>query len=281
MAIITIKDLLRLKGLDINSKIKLVRHKDTRHEKYINGNLIQGNPYFWYRNDPDMFIAYQCEQSKDVFKDVDYIVSFVGESGTLARFVGIFKILSSKLNSSTNKINYQMEEVFGFDELKERIIIDWGLAAQSWHQWLDKNDKNVIEITPGFDYIFTGYSNVILNYSQLQDIIIKNEYPEWKRMLSSVNCIYVITDQSTGNNYIGSTYNREGIWQRWKVYAKTGHGNNKILKELCLSDNKYANNFSWSILEILPLGISNNEAIAIESLYKKKLGTRAYGLNQN
>ena len=139
----------------------------------------------------------------------------------------------------------------------------------------------MIEITPGFDYIFPGYSNVILNYSQLQDIIIKNEYPEWKRMLSSVNCIYVITDQSTGNNYIGSTYNREGIWQRWKVYAKTGHGNNKILKELCLSDNKYANNFSWSILEILPLGISNNEAIAIESLYKKKLGTRAYGLNQN
>lgn len=52
-----------------------------------------------------------------------------------------------------------------------------------------------------------------------------------EKMLSAVNCIYIITDRKTGKNYIGSTYGKEGIWGRWKEYAKTGgHGNNVTLQ---------------------------------------------------
>ena len=83
MAIIKIGELLKLRGLDINKRIKLVRHKDARQKQFINGVEVEGNPYDWYRNDKDKFIAYQSEQHRDVFKNVDYIVSFIGETALL------------------------------------------------------------------------------------------------------------------------------------------------------------------------------------------------------
>ena len=274
MAIIKIGELLKLRGLDTNKRIKLVRHKDARQKQSINGREVEGNPYDWYRNDKDIFIAYQSEQHRDVFKNVDYIVSFIGENGTIARFIGIYQIEGPDNECKTDKYCYKMTEMEGFDELKERIIIEWGASSISWHQWLnDKNDKEIIEITPGFDHIFPA---------QLKNIILEKEYPEWKKMLSAVNCIYIITDRKTGKNYIGSTYGKEGIWGRWKEYAKTdGHGNNVTLQRLYVQDNNYPNNFSWSILETLSISISSYEAINIENCYKKKLGTLAFGLNNN
>ncbi|MCS2682511.1 hypothetical protein NXV81_25500 [Bacteroides ovatus] len=125
MAIIKIGELLKLRGLDINKRIKLVRHKDARQKQFINGVEVEGNPYDWYRNDKDKFIAYQSEQHRDVFKNVDYIVSFIGENGTIARFIGIYKIEGPDNERNTNKYCYKITEVEGFDELKERIIIDW------------------------------------------------------------------------------------------------------------------------------------------------------------
>ena len=247
MAIIKIGELLKLRGLDINKRIKLVRHKDARQKQFINGVEVEGNPYDWYRNDKDKFIAYQSEQHRDVFKNVDYIVSFIGENGTIARFIGIYKIEGPDNERNTNKYCYKITEVEGFDELKERIIIDWGPSTISWHQWLnDKNDKEIIEITPGFDHIFPGYEKIALTLAQLKNIILEKEYPEWKKMLSAVNCIYIITLQ--------------------KLYDQ---------------DNSYPNNFSWSILETLSISISSYEAINIEKCYKQKLGTLAFGLNNN
>ena len=97
----------------------------------------------------------------------------------------------------------------------------------------------------------------LLIYIELT-LILEKEYPEWKKMLSAVNCIYIITDRKTGKNYIGSTYGKEGIWGRWKEYAKTGgHGNNVTLQKLYDQDNSYPNNFSWSILETLSISISS------------------------
>ena len=283
MAIIKIGELLKLRGLDINKRIKLVRHKDARQKQFINGVEVEGNPYDWYRNDKDKFIAYQSEQHRDVFKNVDYIVSFIGENGTIARFIGIYKIEGPDNERNTNKYCYKITEVEGFDELKERIIIDWGPSTISWHQWLnDKNDKEIIEITPGFDHIFPGYEKIALTLAQLKNIILEKEYPEWKKMLSAVNCIYIITDRKTGKNYIGSTYGKEGIWGRWKEYAKTGgHGNNVTLQKLYDQDNSYPNNFSWSFLETLSICIRSYEAINFENCYKQKLGTLAFGLNNN
>lgn len=48
------------------------------------------------------------------------------------------------------------------------------------------------------------------------------------------------------------------------------------------TDPNYAkDNFTWSILQVLPLGISENEAVRIETLWKNKLSREACKLNKN
>ena len=43
---------------------------------------------------------------------------FIGENGTIARFIGIYKIEGPDNERNTNKYCYKITEVEGFDELK-------------------------------------------------------------------------------------------------------------------------------------------------------------------
>lgn len=277
---ITIQELLYNRGLKKENKIVLVRHKDSRETKIIRGVAYNKTLYDIYREQPELFLEYQSEQADDKFKKAEYIVSFLGEEGTLSRFLGVYKIEKTIMDDKHSPYYYKMTEVDGFQNLKERVIIDWGKGTLSWCQGMH-NEKEIVEITPGFDNSFPGYPNVILKFSQLRDII-KNAYPEWKRMLSAVNCIYAILDNKTGKIYIGSTYNKLGIWGRWSVYVDTnGHGNNVSLKKLIDIESEYAQNFTYSILHILPINISPEQAIKEETLFKNKLGAISFGLCNN
>lgn len=266
---ITIQELLFNRGLDKNSKIKLVRHKDNRRDLY---NL--------YRMNKSEFLGYQNSQKKDVFNGVDYIVSFIGEEGLLSRYIGVYKLIGKK-QLVDGSYEYQMEEVDEkFDDLKERVIIRWENAI-SWHQWI-KNEMEVIEIHPGLHYRqFTDYSDFILNFEELKEIVTK-QYSDWKKMLSATKGIYLISDTKTGKLYVGSAYGEDGIWGRWTKYVSTnGHGDNKTLKELILADPRHGTNFEFSILMLLPRSITPEEAIKKERLFKIKLGTNSFGLNNN
>lgn len=265
---ITIQELIFNRGLHKDLKIKLVRHKDKRHDLY--------NMYRYKRQE---FLDYQNSQSRDIFKGVDYIISFIGEEGVSARFIGVYKLVDRK-QLANDHFEYQMEEVHGFEDLKERVIIKWENAI-SWHQWI-KNEMEVIEIHPGLHYKqFTDYTDFILDFKELKEIVI-NQYSDWKRMLSATKGIYLISDTKTGKLYVGSAYGEEGIWGRWSTYVSTnGHGNNKTLKELIMADKNYALNFQFSILMLLPKTITPDQAIDKEKLFKNKLGTNSFGLNNN
>jgi len=274
---ITIQELLFNRGLDRESKIKLVRHKDSRIDLY---NA--------YRNNKELFLKYQQQQSKEVFAGVDYIVSFIGEEGLLSRFVGVYKVLRCRklpelqlsVIDTKYDIEYDFEEMLSFNDLKERVIVKWSNAI-SWHQWI-KNEMEVIEIHPGLHYKnFTDYSDFILNFHELKEIIT-NGYSDWKRVLSIAKGIYLISDTKTGKLYVGSAYGEDGIWGRWNTYVSTnGHGGNKQLKELISKSEDYAKNFQFSILMILPKTITADQAIEKERLFKNKLGTNSFGLNSN
>jgi hypothetical protein len=277
---ITIQELLYNRGIKPSDKVKLIRHSDKRVDLYD-----------LYKNNKEQFLLYQSQQSENVFKNVDYIVCFLGEEGLLSRFIGVYKILSyreledvkiSKVNNLEYKDIYEMKEITDFEDLKERVIINWGKAALKWNQWLDRNIKEVIQIQPGLHYKqFKDYFDFILDFNELNEII-NNKYPIWKKMLSATNGIYLINDKNTGKLYVGSAYGKEGIWGRWKTYVQTnGTGGNKQLDELITLDNSYAKNFSYSILMLLPSTITSNEAIKKENLFKKKLGTNTFGLNSN
>lgn len=265
---ITIQELLFNRGLDKSSKIKLVRHKDNRLDLYS-----------LYKSNKPEFLNYQNSQSKDVFNGVDYIVSFIGEESIMARFIGVYKI-TNRQKVADNHFEYLMEEAIGFEDLKERVIIKWRNAI-SWHQWI-ANNMEVIQIHPGLHYKqFTDYSDFILDFYELKEIV-QNQYSDWKRMLSITKGVYLISDTKTGKLYVGSAYGEDGIWGRWSKYVSTnGHGDNKTLKELIGFDLNHAENFQFSILMLLPRTVTADEAIKKERLFKNKLGTNSFGLNNN
>lgn len=265
---ITIQELLYNRGLDRTARIKLVRHKDRRLDLYC-----------MYRSDRMAFLDYQNTQRKDIFGGVDYIVSFIGEEGVLASFIGVYRMNGRAETNGCFK--YSMEETEGYEDLKERVIIRW-VNPISWHQWI-KNEMEVLEISPGLHHKrFTDYFELILDFTELQEIVI-NQYADWHRVLSAVKGVYLINDTGGGKLYIGSAYGEDGLWGRWSEYVATnGHGGNKALKALIDEDWEYASkHFQFSILMILPKTVTADEAIRKEQLFKRKLGTNSFGLNNN
>ncbi|MDE6484676.1 MAG: GIY-YIG nuclease family protein [Duncaniella sp.] len=299
--IITIQRLLEGRNEDFDktpkTAIKMVRHADQRVGKKNDKDgaqkiLIEGKPvpagisslYELYQYHRDLFHKYQSEQTKGRFDGIKYMVVFLGEKGTTARFLGIYKITGRQPSSIRNEeevleLTYMPE----FGPLEEKVIIDWGKSTVSWHQYFTQK-KEVIRIDEGMSKadgtpIFKNYYDVILNHKQLQQVL--ND-PEWESKLKAVNCIYLISDKSNGKKYIGSTYGSQRIFGRWSEYAQTGHGGNVMLEELInLDPQHHAKNFQWSILETLPSNITDTEAIDHENNWKRKLLTREFGYNKN
>lgn len=293
--ITTIQELLQGRNDDFDravekNKVKLVRHADNCQERYVRGKLIKGfNIYETYKHDKETFLHYASELREPIYSGIDYLVMFIKEKGCSARFLGVYKnngIISNEKYEGCKWV-YDISEVEDFRHLEERIIIDWGKGTVAWHQYYS-NIKKVIGIDEGIENAegipyFKSYADINLSYEMLKKVI-ESEDPEWKTVLQAVNCIYMITDRKTGKQYVGSTYSKDdqgGIWNRWKEYAETGHGGDKTLKEILNNDPNYKNNFSWIVLETLPLHITAKEAVKRENLYKEKFLTRQFGYNNN
>lgn len=269
---LTFKELLSLKT-DVLDKyrVKYVRHKDTREEyKEVIKNRAK-------------LLEYQALQNNNVFNNCDYIASFIGLSQSRAVFIGLFKVEDVK--TLATGYQYDLEEVVddGIDDLKERLVIDWGNSTQSWHQWINKNPKEVTELLPkGFIGSFPGLLSFTLDFEELKNLINNPEAnKDWYIHLSSIKGIYLILDKLTGEQYVGAAYGEKGIWQRWQTYALTQDGGNEGLIELCQNNSEYCQNFQFSILQSLPNNMSDREVREVEKLYKKKLGSRSFGLNKN
>lgn len=273
-------DLLKLNGLDVNAKVKMVRHQEPKYD------LLQFRSL-------GIFDLYQSTQGRPVF-ECDYLVSFIGQKGSRALFCGVYKVNERKSGKEIAlpknfpypqwgkaKYFYVLDELPGFDDLKDRVIIDWGGSARAWVQNL--KSKEVVEILPkGYVKEFSGYLDIVLTFDELVKIIKNPEANrEWHRMLAGVAGIYLISDLLTGRQYIGSAYGNRGILGRWAQYAKTIHAGNALLKELVAKDLTYAKNFQFTILQTLPKTLTQREVIAYENLYKTKLGSRVFGLNIN
>lgn len=274
---VTIQELLYHRGLPRGARIKLVRHRDA------SGNI---DVHGLYRNNRQGFLDYQCRQTKPVFHNCDYIISCLGETAGRTRFVGVFRVARQEVERDPNDAwYYQLSEVTGFQELKERLIFEWGNAPISWHQWLRADaPKVVLELEPKpFSRPFTDYLDFTLSFAELQELV-KSQSPrdEWYRMLSAVAGIYLIQDTSTGQQYIGSAYGEGGVWQRWIAYVKTnGHGNNVALRKLLTAEPDYARHFQFTLLMTLPKSMTDKEVFEHEKLFKRKLGSRAFGFNLN
>lgn len=249
--------------------VKVLRHKDTQKD-------------LWAMRADNTFNKYQNGQSWDVFGDARYLISFIAERHKYGKFLGVWEVLSKSRHNGGYR--YKTKELSGYKDLEERMIVSWGMGTRSWAQWLHRaGNKDISEIFPS-NYIrdFPGFYEIVLTYDQLVRLVNNQESNrEWHRMLSNSSGVYVLLDKISGRQYVGSAYGARGIWGRWKQYAKSPSGGNKLLKQL-LEDypNRYRH-FQFSILRVLEPAIPKDAVIEQEVLVKKKLGSRTFGLNSN
>lgn len=287
--IATIQEILsgRNPEFDASNAIKLVRHADNRKTKVIMGKIYECSLLDLFRYERGVLENYQREQKKGTFDKTEFIVVFLGEKGTNSRFAAVYKIVGKQQSPyRENEWIFDFQEVEEFKLLSCRIVIDWGKGTVSWHQDYREKTKAVIRVDDGFEDSngvprFVSFNDTLLSYRELRAIFENND-ETWKSVLKSNNCIYMITDEKTGKQYVGSTYGQDGIWGRWMYYFNTcGHGGNKMLEDVISQDPDYARHFHWSILEILPNDILEEDAINRENLYKRKFMTREFGYNKN
>ena len=251
--------------------VKVLRHKDAKRDLW---DLVRDGT----------FESYQNTQSWDVFGDSRFIISFIAERHNYAKFLGVWEVTSKRRQGRGKRFLYKTRGLSGFDDLEGRLIVHWGEGARSWGQWLHrKGNKEVNEILPP-NYVmeFPGFYDFRLSYAQLAQMIRNpDSNREWLRMLSSIAGVYIILDMKSGNQYVGSAYGKGGIWARWAVYAKNPSGGNKLMKELLTRHPDRHHAFQFSVLRVLEPGSTKEQVIAQESLIKEKLGSKAFGLNEN
>lgn len=281
---IQLSELLSVRGFVPDAKhVKLVRHKDSR----IDLEALRAAGWF---------DTYQRYQSKPVFDGCEQIVVFFGEEGFNSRFVGVYDV-GARMPASESPVPpgcpypewtrsghfyYSLEKRAGFEDLEDRVVIDWGKAALAWHQWFA--DRTVVEIRPRGRVLppFRDYLRVHLSFDDLVRLAAQSDaHRDWVAALSAVGAIYLVVDGLSGEQYVGSATGNGGLWQRWCEYARTGHGNNLRLKELCDQHLGYPAAFRFSILDTFSRSLSHDEALSLEGFFKQKLGTRAFGLNAN
>jgi len=277
-----LQELLQARDMHNFKNIKLVRHIDNKFDLTTVYNDIGLD-------------VYQKFQANHIFKKCNTIISFLGVERTLCRLIGVYDVLGVSRSENSSFLiptdypypNILLGANYCYDlkpndtlkDLKDRLVIDWGRGARSWHQWF--KDRDIIEILPtGFVKTFPGYENIILSYKQLVNIMnnpLANR--DWHHKLRAVSGIYLITETQSGQLYIGSAYGRDGILGRWQDYAKSMHGENDKLRAELKKDSRFIERIQFSILKTLPSSMSSKEVIALEHQYMNKLGSRVHGLN--
>lgn len=168
---------------------------------------------------------------------------------------------------------YDLEEDSMLGPWRRRVVVHW----PSTRGWFQTKDVELFEVRPPDRKVdFAGYEDIHLTWKELRSIFAHpNAHRDWQAALSANAGIYRIVDISTGEMYIGSAYGSEGLWGRWRTHAKSGHGGNRMLKD------RDPNTFEWSVIRTVSTTMSKREVIRIESLEKRKHGSRAIGLNIN
>ena len=307
MSDLTLQDLIRLEEPNFDS----LRIKATRH-------VMKGRGWDGFddliRFDDELLSVFSGNMTSDKYKDTDIVLNFVALPKSKALFRGSFinhgrisfnqakkyypgypayqNYLKSitdvyygnkkykKPPSLSKQLFYKLEQSQLLETYRNRLVIDWG-KSQTYVQ--KKLDKEVTEIYPkGFVSLFPGWDKVHLSHQELKEIINNPDgNKDWYEYLSRHSGVYVIFDSSSGMQYVGSASGGNGIWSRWEGYAKTGHNGNKTLKELASKNPEFSNNFTYSLHHVFPRTVSKNDVLYYESLLKNKLGSRAYGLNEN
>jgi hypothetical protein len=262
-------------------QVRLLRHQP----KAPNGRT----PYALWRDDRPSFEEYQRVQTigNRAGLAAPFWASFVAPPTVGTLFAGIYAarrvgtVDASWINplhlvpgTILTKDELDLYETARVGELElyiGRLWIEWGAGARSWVQCPDRQNKPIVELTRAFrEDAFPGYTHFVGNISDVQGLPAT-----WISALRAARGIYLLTSAKTREQYVGSATGDAGFFGRWQNYAQDGHGGNIGLKSSETSD------YQVSILEVSGSSATNEEIVAVEQLWKRKLQSRALGLNRN
>ncbi|KAB8192530.1 GIY-YIG nuclease family protein [Lysobacter maris] len=247
----------------------------------------------------EIYNAYQCQHGETVenaLAKASHLVSFIGHQAGRAMFIGLYEVAGFKridvkqywrmpgnaeLRALGTRGPKDWRSPLWFDlqlqpelaELKGRLVVTWPGIERSWWRWASRNhfavhciheESRLLRPMPAWNELVLGWTDLKL-------------LPEsWRQALSHWRGVYYIFDTSLKQGYVGSASGSENLLGRWKGYAVSGHGGNRLLKR-CNPEH-----FVFSILERVSPDMDVAEVVAIENLWKQRLHTRApQGLNDN
>jgi len=199
-------------------------------------------------------------------------------------FAGVYRVLDCN-RTPAGWFKYETELLNGQDDLIGRVIVEHKRKARAAYL-IGKQDGGPFFVA---EYLsrpmtigeFPGYSSVCVSYARLK-IIIGQNVDTWRGALSNMKGVYLITDTATGKLYVGSATGKDGLWQRWSAYVKTGHGGNRDLKRILRKHGKaYVENFQYSLLEVADSRTTDEYVLERESFWKNVLASRQFGYNAN
>jgi hypothetical protein len=250
---------------------------------------------------PDLFNAYQQTHGERVEKAMttaQYVASFIAHGGGKALFVGLYKIGKSKplTHAQYWKVSAHIElrklgmrgfvtekrsSCLWFDltlldfysSWKGKLIVDWPPPNRSWWRRANRNKILIHAILEdsALDTAMQNWDEIDFTWNQLSVLPRRRQ-----AKLSEWRGIYYIFDTSDGKGYVGSAYGSENLLGRWRKYASSGHGGNRLLRK------RDPRHFQFTILERVSPDMEGDEVIRLESTWKERLHTRQpYGLNDN
>ena len=197
-------------------------------------------------------------------------------------FGGIFRVREKHAD------RYVLEEMEAFKKFEGRVLISFyryqGLRGRAYYLENHYNNFILSDIFPKrYDgEIFPGFQNINHDFSALEPIF-KQEKTDWKTALLNMKGVYLITDKSNGEMYVGSAFGEAGIWSRLACYIGTGHDwNDQLTKLITEKGISYARtNFKFSMLEMMLMNTTDNFVLDREFYWKKVLLSREFGYNSN
>lgn len=254
---------------------------------------------------PEVFNAYQQTQGAKLEKvmkalqGAGYVASFIAHGAGKALFVGLYRI--GEARPLTREEYWQVpayiemksfgmrgftdqdtrDSILWFDlavtefyaDWKGKLVVGWPPPERVWWRRAHKNVMPMLAVLEEstLDAAMPEWDHLDLRWDELAVLPSR-----WRAALSQWRGIYLIFDQSDGKAYVGSAYGNENLLGRWRNYAASGHGGNRLLRK------RNPTNFRFTILQRVSPDMEADDVIRLEGSWKERLHTHApHGLNDN
>lgn len=189
----------------------------------------------------------------------------------IRRFRGVSYSASARLRARSGCAVFDLRPRAELKDLRGRLVV----ARAPGHAYMrlaENSTVPVLEVArqsrfvpppPDWDaFIITGAELRVLPRS-------------WASRLREWRGVYLITDQTDGARYVGAAYGETNLLGRWSAHVSGDCG---LTVDLA---GRNPETFRFSILEVVSPAAPVDSVLAVETGWKARLDTRAWGLNRN